>query len=223
MLRKLTNLLVRAFLCPVCPPLCCFALAYIVRDVFSGDYWNTGMELAVKEQWQFGVCLWGFLSLSQHQRYKGCISRTSRLHSVTRLHWEGLSAPFSNHSCFVVLVQRAPGSHSTGLLSISSSLPALELLLPAPVYSALLSKPHLYKPDAATDYRKRKKKKNTSQEKACLSFCDVSGPFRVKEYSLLKNQQTRLAVWNAVGSIAHKMSLFQCSNSYLIQLLFGVV
>lgn len=102
------------------------------------------------------VCLWGFLSLSQRQRYKGYISRTSRLHSVTRLHWEGLSAPFSNHSCFVVFVQRAPGSHSTGLLSVSSSPPALELLLPAPVYSALLSKPHLYKPNAATDYRKKK-------------------------------------------------------------------
>lgn len=58
MLRKLTNLPVRAFLCPVCPPLCCFALAYIIRDVFSGDYRNIGMELAVKEQWWFGTSVY---------------------------------------------------------------------------------------------------------------------------------------------------------------------
>lgn len=88
-------------------------------------------------------------------RYKGYASRTSRLHSVVGLHRAGLSAPFSNHSCFVVFIPRAPGSHSTGLLSVSSSSPpALELLLPAPVYSALLSKPHLYK---LTDYRPKKR------------------------------------------------------------------
>lgn len=87
-----------------------------------------------------------FQSLAPCQSYKGYVSRISRLGSVSRVHWAGLSAPFSNHSCLVVFMQRTPGSHSTGLLSVSSSPPALELLLPAPVYSALLSKPHLHNP-----------------------------------------------------------------------------
>lgn len=116
------------------------------------------------------------LFISQCQRYKGYISR---LHSVARPLWAGLSAPFSNHSCLVVFIQRAPGSHSTGLLSASSSPPALELLLPALVYSALLSKPHLYK---LTQQLITEKK---SQEKACSSCCDVSGSFGVKECSSL--------------------------------------
>ena len=169
------------------------------------------MELAVKEQWQFGVCLWGFLSLSQHQRYKGCISRTSRLHSVTRLHWEGLSAPFSNHSCFVVLVQRAPGSHSTGLLSISSSLPALELLLPAPVYSALLSKPHLYKPDAATDYRKRKKKKKHFSRESLLEFLWCFWPVQGQGIFLAEKST------NKVGCL--ECSWFNCPQDVTVSVL----
>lgn len=37
----------------------------------------------------------------------------------------------------------APGSQRAGPLSVSSSPPALELLLPAPVYSASLSKASL--------------------------------------------------------------------------------
>lgn len=141
--------------------------------------------------------------ITQCQLYTGYISGPSRPHSVASRHWAGLSAPFSNHSCLVVFIQRAPGSHSTGLLSASSSPPALELLLPALVYSALLSKPHLYK---LTQRLIREKKK--SQEKACWSCCDVSGSFGVKECSSLADQQTGLAVWDAVGSSAHKMSLF---------------
>lgn len=100
------------------------------------------MGLVVKEQCWF-LFMW-FHSLVPCQSYKGYVSRTGRLRFVSRVHWAGLSAPFSNHSCLVVFIQRTPGSHSTGLLSVSSSPPALELLLPAPVYSALLSKPHLH-------------------------------------------------------------------------------
>lgn len=37
-LGKLTKLLIHAFLCPVCPPLCCFALTYVIKNVFSGDW-----------------------------------------------------------------------------------------------------------------------------------------------------------------------------------------
>ncbi len=104
----------------------------------TGNHWNTGMELVVKEHaGLIGLFIW-FHSLAQCQSYKGYISRTS-------VHRAGLSALFSNHSCLVVFIQRAPGNHSTGLLSVSSSPPAPELLLPAPVYSALLSKPHLNK------------------------------------------------------------------------------
>lgn len=150
-------------------------------------------------------------SLAQCQRYKGYISSTS-------VHRAGLSAPFRDCSCLVVFIQRAPGSHSTGLLSVSSSPPALELLLPAPVYSALLSKPHLNKLTQQLIIAKKE-----SQEKACSSCCDVSGPFGVKECFSLTDQQTGSAVWDAVGPNAHKMSLFQCSGSYLIQFTFGIV
>lgn len=109
-------------------------------------------------------------------------------------------------------------SQLRALLSVSSSPPAPELLLPAPVYSALLSKPHLNKPTQQLITEKKE-----SQEKACSRRCDVSGPFGVKECSSLTDQQTGLAVWDAVGQDAHKMSLFQCSGSYLIKLVFGIV
>lgn len=101
----------------------------------------------------------------------GFTSRTSRQHSVAGLDRAGPGAPFSNHSCFVVFIPRAPGSHGTGLLSVSSSSsspPALELLLPAPVYSALLSKPHLYK---LTDCRQLKKKRVSGERALELLWC----------------------------------------------------
>lgn len=142
-----------------------------------------------------------FQSLAPRQSYKGYVSRTSRLRSVSRVHWAGLSAPFSNHSCLVVFIQRTPGSHGTGLLSVSSSPPALELLLPAPVYSALLSKPHLHNPTQQLITEKSLKSS---------SGCDVSGLFGVAE----RSTKTGLAVWDAVGPNAHEMSLFQCSGSF---------
>lgn len=79
-------------------------------------------------------------------------------------------------------------------------------------------KASLKQTDTASDYRKKE-----SQEKACSSCCDVSGPFGVKECFSLTDQQTGSAVWDAVGPNAHKMSLFQCCGSYLIQLIFGIV
>lgn len=91
----------------------------------------------------FSTYVYIVLFHSQCQRYKGYISKISGPHSVMNLHCTGLSAPFSSPSCLLVFIERAPGSHSTGLLSVSPSPPALDLLLPAPVYSALLSKPHL--------------------------------------------------------------------------------
>lgn len=124
----------------------------------------------------------------------------------------GLSAPVGNHSCLVVLIQRALGSHSTGLLSVSSSPPALELLLPAPVYSALLSKPGSYKlTQQLITERKCLKRKPA---RVAVMFLAHSGSGKC---SLLTDQQTGLAVWDAVGPNAHKMSLFQCSGSCLSQ------
>lgn len=144
------------------------------------------------------------------QRHKGYINRTARSSSVARVHWAGAS--FSNHSCLVVFRQRAPGSHSTGLLSVSSSPPALELLLPAHVYSALLSKLHLCKLTQWLIIYIYKKK--ISRPRVAVMFLAYLG--------LLKDQQTGLAVWDAVRPNAHEMSLFQCSGSYLIQLIFCI-
>lgn len=149
------------------------------------------MGLVVKEQCCF-LFMW-LHSLAPCQRYKGYVSRTCSLHSFARVHWAGLRAPFSNHSCLVVFLQRAPGSQSTGLLSVSSSPPALESLLPAPVYSALLSKP-------------------TACRKKRVSRAHVAVMIRTY-LGLLKNQQTGMAVWDAVDPNAHEMSLFQCSGS----------
>lgn len=142
-----------------------------------------------------------FHSLVPCQSYKGYVSRTGRLRFVSRVHWAGLSAPFSNHSCLVVFIQRTPGSHSTGLLSVSSSPPALELLLPAPVYSALLSKPHLH-----NSTQQLITEKKVSRAQVAVMFLAYLG--------LLKEQQTGSAVWDAVGPNAHEMSLFQCSGSF---------
>lgn len=144
MVRKLTKLLIRAFLCPVCPSLWCFAWAYVIRNVFL-ERLKYGNGISCEGTRWFGRSVYLALFISQCQRHKGYISRTSGPHSAVSLRWAGLSAPFSNPSCLVVFIQRALGSHSTGLLPVSSSPPALELLLPAPVYSAWLSKPHLYK------------------------------------------------------------------------------
>lgn len=142
-------------------------------------------------------------------RYKGYASRTSRLHSVAGLHRAGLSAPFSNHSCFVVFIPRAPGSHSTGLLSVSSSSPpALELLLPAPVYSALLSKPHLYK---LTDYRPKKKSLRRKTAWVAVMFLAHSGSRNVPLWKInklgwlfgmqLDQMPTRCHCFSALGFI----------------------
>lgn len=99
---------------------------------------------------------------------------------------------------------------------LSSSPPVLELLFPASVCSALLSKPHLYKLGQPLTGG------NKSPEGACSRCCDVSAPFRVKEGPSLYDQQTRLAVWAAVLAHVHKMSLFQCAPSCLFQVIFCI-
>lgn len=142
-----------------------------------------------------------FHSLPPCQRCKGYVSRTSSLHSMARVCRAGLSAPFSSHSCLIVFIQRAPGSHSPDPLAISSSPPALEHLLPAPVYLALLPKPHLYKPTR----QQITEKKVSRAQIAVMSLAYVGS---------LKDQQMGLAAWDAVGSNAQEMSLFQCSGSY---------
>lgn len=151
-----------------------------------------------------------FHSLPQCQRCKGYVSRTSSLHSVASVCWAGLSAPFSSHSCLIVFIQRAPGSHSPGPLAVASSPPALEHLLPAPVYLALMSKPHLYKPTQQQITEKSLKSSNC---------CNVSGLCGVAERST-----------NGLGCMG--CSQIKCPGDVtlsvlwvilLIQLIFGII
>lgn len=103
--------------------------------MFFCSNWNAGMKTVVKGRSGLSIYV-DVPFVSQCQRYKGYISTISRLHCVVNLHYTGLSAPFSSPSCLVVFIERAPGSHSTGMLSVSPSPPALELLFPVRVYSA---------------------------------------------------------------------------------------
>lgn len=129
---------------------------------FSGDYDILKYKNGTSSK---GTCFFG------RSVFVVCSVRDTRvisagladLHSAASHHWAGLSAPFSNPSCLVVSIQRAPGSHSTGLLSTSSSPPALELLLPAPVYSAFLSNARLIQTNTATDYRKKHLKRKPAR------------------------------------------------------------
>lgn len=137
--------------------------------MFFWSNWNTGMETVVKEHCALAIYVVPFVS--QCRRYKGYISRISRLHTVANLLCTGLSAPFSSPSCLVVFIERAPGSHSTGMLSVSPSPPALELLFPARVYSAFCQS--LTYTNQHSNWLQKKK---VSRE-SLLECCNVSGPF----------------------------------------------
>lgn len=138
------------------------------------------------------------------------INRTSRLtyFLVSSLYRAGLSAPFSNPSCLGVFMQRA-GSHSTGLVSLSSPPPGRELLLPAPVCSALLSKPPLYKPTLLPTAE------NKPLEKACSSVLWCFCPMQGQRMFPVVRSASEVDVCHAGSANTHKMSLFQCSALFI--------
>lgn len=149
-----------------------FVLVLLIRNIVFLKQLKYGGGSSCEGTCWFSASVYMAPSISRCQRYKGYIAGRADCILFASLPRAGLSGLFSEPSCLVVFIQRAPGSHSSGLLRVSSSPPALELLLPAPVYSALLSKPRLN-----TRTQQLITGRKTSLEKACSSCCDVSGPF----------------------------------------------
>lgn len=130
--------------------------------------WTAGMKTVLGERSGLRVFMW-LQSFAGVRDTRVISAGLAGPHCVANLHYTGLSAPFSSPSCLVVFIERAPGSHCTGMLSVSPSPPAMELLFPARVYSAFCQ---------SLTYTNQHSNwlQNKSLERSLLQCCDVSCP-----------------------------------------------